>query len=194
MNQNKINLIALILPAMMFLSSCATEVIGPSKYETDIEKSSAGDVEYAGFQNTFKFKATLMNEATQNIYNDKLFEIYKWDEQKRIEELKKLQSNNGKMTTVFISFFTPQRMDDNLANSKSIWKIYLQTSAGRFEGKAIRSKTSPTELYVLFPYHNRWATGYEVEFPVAITQIQSSEVTLTVTGPMGSKDVKIPAK
>lgn len=194
MKITNLNIILTAIASTLFFTACVTDTPLDTKYGQNIEKWSAGDVEYVGFHNTFKFKATLMNETAQNIFNEKRFEIYKWDESTRQDELKKLQVNNAKSTIVFMSFFTPLRIDDNLASSKSIWKIYLQTPMGRFEGKPSRSKTSATELYVLFPYHNRWATGYEVEFPVSIQQVQSSESTYTVTGPMGSKEIKFPAR
>ncbi len=186
--------IKLSLAALFLLCNCTTEVLPPTKYEKAIEDNSRGDIEYSGFHNNFKFKATLMNETVQNAYNDKRFEVYKWDEVTRQEEIKKLQEHNAKTTSVFMSFFTPVRNDDNLASSKSIWKIYLQTPNGRYEGKAIKSKMSPTELYVLYPYHNRWSTGYEVTFPVPLTDVQQNESTYTVTGPMGTKEVKFPAQ
>ncbi|MBY0315971.1 MAG: hypothetical protein K2Q26_10650 [Bdellovibrionales bacterium] len=189
----KINKI--LLAVLTFtLFRCTTEIVPPSKYEKEIESWSQGEIEYSGFNNNFKFKATIMNESVQNAYNDRRFEIYKWDETTRQEELRKLQENNSKATTVFMSFFTPLRSDDNLSNAKSIWKIYLATPNGRYEGKTMRSKMSPTELYVLFPYHNRWATAYEVTFPVSLQEAQTHEATFIVTGPMGTKEVKFPPR
>jgi hypothetical protein len=177
-------------------TGCATtdSVNVNDSYLQAIDAYSDGDVQYYGAYANFKYRATIENSAIQQTTVDKKAEIYMWDAVKKQQELTLMQSDNNSKTKVFLSFFTPNRMDDNLATKKSVWAVYLETSQGRYEGAVIKNRISPTELSVLYPYHNRFATAYEVTFPVGVASIENEETTMTITGPLGTKKVKFPAK
>lgn len=182
--------------ALLFLNACASTDAVPvnDEYIKAIDAYSDGDVQYLGAYNNFKYRATIINSAIQQTLIEKKGEVYLWDAPKKQVELAKMQNDNGAQTTVFLSFFTPNRLDDNLSTKKSIWYVYLETSKGRYEGKITKDRTSLTELNVLFPYHNRFSTAYQVRFPVPVSQIEGEQNTLTITGPLGVKSVKFPAR
>lgn len=159
-----------------------------------IEAYSDGDVEYEGAYNNFKYRATIQNESIQEAVIDKKASVYQWDGVKRQTELAKLQQDNATKTKVFLSFFTPTRQDDNLSTNKSIWAVYLTTSQGRYEGTVMKVRDNRTEVYSIYPYHQRYSSAYEVIFTVPLAQTQNEETTMTITGPLGNKTVKFPAK
>lgn len=176
------------------LASCATPTTKVDQYVLTIDQYSSGDVEYEGAYNNFRYRATIMNTVIQQAYIDKKTEIYQWDPEKRQVMLQKMQTLNPTQTAIFMSFFTPIRQDDNLSTPKSIWSVYLQTSQGRYEGKAIKNRDNRTELYLMYPYHQRYSSGYDITFNVPLSQVENEETTLIVAGPLGTKSIKFPAK
>jgi hypothetical protein len=179
----------------LFLSACVTETPAtPDDYVKVMDAHSAGDVEYVGAYNHFKFRATLMNSTIQNAILDRKAAFYLWDDLKKQQELALIQADNGTTTKVFLSFFTPDRRDDNLSSPKTIWALYLETPQGRYSGTAKRVRTSGTELMTLYPYHNRFTTPYMLEFPVALSATEGQTIKLTITGPLGTKTVEFNGK
>lgn len=175
--------------------SCATETPAtPDDYIKVIESYSAGDVEYVGAYNHFNFRSTLMNTIIQNAIIDRKAALYLWDDIKKQQELGSMQADNASMTKVFMSFYTPDRRNDNLSTPKTIWALYLETPNGRYTGTAKRVRTNPTELMTLYPSHNRFTTAYSVEFPVALASVEGQKLKLTITGPLGTRSVEFVPK
>ncbi len=175
--------------------SCATETPAtPDDYIKVIESHSAGDVEYVGAYNHFNFRSTLMNTIIQNAVIDRKAALYLWDDIKKQQELGSMQADNASMTKVFMSFYTPDRRNDNLSTPKTIWALYLETPNGRYTGTAKRVRTNPTELMTLYPNHNRFTTAYSVEFPVALASVEGQKLKLTITGPLGTRSVEFVPK
>lgn len=184
-----------LLPFLLLLGACATETPAtPDDYIKVIDSYSAGDVEYVGAYNNFDFRATLMNNTIQNAIIDRKAALYMWDDIKKQQELSTMQADNGTTTKVFMSFYTPDRRNDNLSTPKTIWALYLETPQGRYTGAAKRVRTSPTELMTIYPNHNRFTTAYMLEFPVALASTEGQTLKLTITGPLGNKSVDFSAK
>lgn len=154
-----------------------------------IESHSAGDSDYSGFYNTFEYKATILNSIVREALVSRQAEYYKWDEPKTATELEKARQELTSETEVFLSFFTPERKNDNLADTKSIWRVLLDVGGHRYVGKVKRLRLLLAELQALYPYHTRWNTPYLVSFPVPATAVENQEMTLTVTGPLGARTV-----
>lgn len=181
--------------SLFLVTACATETPStPDDYINVIDAYSAGEVEYVGAYNHFNYRAVLMNSIIQNAVIDRKAALYLWDDIKKQQELATMQADNGSKTKVFLSFYTPQRKDDNLATSKTIWALYLETPQGRYTGTAQRIRTSPTELMTLYPQHNRFTTPYVVEFPVPLASVQGQPLKMTITGPLGTKSVQFAAE
>ena len=163
----------------------------PVAYEQKVEMYSAGEAEYAGFYNTFSYKATLLNNDVRTASLDRQASYYQWDADKISLERAKMQQELASYTAVFISFYTPERINDNLSDEKSIWKVYLDVGGRRYQGEVKRQRTLLAELQALYPYHTRWNTPYQIQFSVPTNAVETQTSVVTVTGPLGTKTVSI---
>jgi hypothetical protein len=199
-------LAALVLSAALTACSSAEEkpegIIQPADgvapnfsvaYEKRIEQYSAGDTEYAGLYNNFEYKATLYNSFIRDQLLDRQAGFYQWDAAKKTAERDKAISKSATETQVFLSFFTPDHKNDNLADSKTIWNLYLEVGGQRYSGKVTRSKQLLAEIQSLFPYANRWGTAYYVTFPVATNVVETQISKMTITGPLGTRAIEFAA-
>lgn len=169
--------------------AAGTAVDVTKEHEKKIEAYSAGDTEYSGFYNNFEYKGTLLNTPIREALMSKRAAYYQWDEAKLASEKAKDQQELASTTEVFVSFFTPDRANDNLTDKKSIWKIYLDVGGRRYEGKPIRIRGNLAELQSLYPYHTRWNTPYTFQFQVPTTAVETQSSSLTITGPLGTRSV-----
>lgn len=173
--------------------SPVTSAESDNGYGRQIEKYSDGEAEYAGFYNNFEYKATILNSMVRSAMLGKQSNYYQWDREKLTNEREKSDKDMSQETTIFLSFFTPDRKNDNLTDQKTIWRVYLESGGRRYSGKAKKVRSLLAELQVLYPYHTRWNTPYLVTFPVPTNAIETQASTLTVTGPLGTRTVKFPS-
>ena len=189
------------LAAALALTACASREPRPDdastagdakekSYQALVETYSAGDREYNGFYNQFDFRATLQNSAVQAAMLAKQAEYYQWDAAKKETERAKAEADMSRETVVFCSFFTPDRRNDNLADSKSIWRVYLDVDGRRYVAKIKKSRKLIAELQALFPYHTRWTTPYVFTFPVPASAVERAKSKLTITGPLAARSVE----
>lgn len=182
----------LVITTLLFLVGCTTHPHqeGRERYHQKIEAHSAGDKQFAGLYHNFEFRSTRLNREITETIHQRLQQFYDWDEQESQQKLdESLKAMNSK-TKFWLSFFTPDGKNDNLANKVSIWKIYLKAGGQRYEGRAIKANKNYDEAKALFPYHSRWATAYYLEFPVAANEIEGQPVKLIITGPLGRRQAQ----
>lgn len=182
------------LLSLLLLVSCSTypHSQGREEYVKKIDQLSAGDKQFAGLYHNFEFRATLLTRDITRAIHDRLKLYYAWSDQDSSQKLTKKMAQLNSKTKLWLSFFTPERKNDNLANKVSIWKIYLVAGSQRYEGKATKANKNFSEATALFHYHNRWATPYYVEFPVPTDDIQGLPTRLIITGPLGRREVSFP--
>lgn len=161
----------------------------PSNHQEVIESGSAGNLDYAGLYNTFDFRATLLNSRVREALIQRQGESYQWDSSKLATERERSTQEASAETVIFLSFFTPERRNDNLADTKSIWRALLDVGGRRYEAKVKKDRRLVVELQSLFPYHTRWNSPYILTFPVSTMAIESQVVQLTITGPLGTQTV-----
>ena len=180
---------------IFFLGACTTYVHdeGRQQYINTIEKFSAGDKQFSGLYHNFEFRATILNHEITKTIHERMAQIYAWSEEESAEKLNEKMSKLENNTLLWLSFFTPERKNDNLATKKSIWKIYLLAGSQRYEGRAQKANLNLSEATELYPYHTRWATPYYIEFPVPSREIENQPLTLIITGPLGRREVTFPA-
>lgn len=157
-----------------------------------IENFSAGDAEYDGLYNQFTYRASLVNSPVREASLLREAEYFKWDANHLADAKARAMEKMSTSTEVFMSFYTPDRHNDNLTDSKSIWRIYLDVDGKRYEGSAKKAKKAFAELAALFPYHTRWNTPYIIEFPVPTSAADSSSAKFIVTGPLGAQEIAFP--
>lgn len=162
-------------------------------YEADIDKFSDGQAAYSGFYNAFEYRATLLNVPVRQALLRRQSRQYQWDREKYLSEKDRLDKESAAQTSVFLSFYTPDRENDNLGGAKAIWRVYLDVGGQRYEGKAKKWKALLVEIQTLYPYHTRWNSAYMVTFPIATSAVETQASTITITGPLGTKTVRFAA-
>ncbi len=179
------------LPLLLALS-CTTHPHseGREAYFSKIEQHSAGDKQFAGLYHNFEFRATILTHEISKSIHDRLDKFYEWDQFEEQEKLNERMQELSDKTKMWLSFFTPERKNDNLANKISIWKIYLEANGQRYEGRPYKANMNLDEAKALFPYHSRWATAYYVDFPIPTAEIENSSPKLIITGPLGRREVQ----
>lgn len=181
----------IFLISILFLSACANQpvshdgvtTLSESEYE-DIYNTKTNNIEtYSGLTNALTFSSTEIDTEMINATLARSARVYEWNATKFAEESARAKANTGNKSEFFVSFYTPERNNNDLSSSHSIWKIYLDVNNQRYEGKATRLKGSLVDIQSMYPSHNRFSTAYMIEFPVAVANIEKVTKTLTITGP-----------
>ncbi len=141
---------------------------------------------YDGFMNRLDVSATLQNSKVTSALIDESARVYQWSEEQYAKEKARKFEENGKATEMFLSFFVPERKEDDLNKGTTKWKLFLDVNGKRYEGKAAKIKTQFSELMVLYPHHTRWGTPYKLTFDVPVAEVENHASKLTITGPPGS--------
>lgn len=190
----------LLVPGLYLTVACATTYHNPnlklmdeSDYHSTLESYTQTKQVYDGFYATMEFSAILMNTAGSRARVDQYARIYQWDDSKYADEKAKTENSLARQTEIFLSFYVPDRKNDDLAKTKTLWKIFLDANGRRYEGKVEKIKTALAEVTALYPAYNRWCTPYKVTFNIPTSQIESGPTKLTLTGPVGSANVEFPA-
>lgn len=186
-----------LLGFFLFLSACASYEVTPSgntlrttgSYMDVIEKYTDKTRRYSGFYNTMDMEATVINSSVAEAQLGQSSMLYQWDDKKFAEEKAKYEARLNKETEIFLSFFTPEKKNDDLFKENTIWKIFLDVDGKRFEGKAKKIKLQLAEIEGLYPYHNRFYTPYSVTFPIPMKSIEGKALKMTITGAVGSGEL-----
>ncbi len=185
----------LVFTALLFLSACATthetlpsgrKLHSYGEYNEVVQKYTDHDRKYSGLYNTMDVQGTLLTREVLEAQNEQTLRFYQWTEERLNEEIKKSQERLMKQTEVFLSFYTPERKDDNLNKPDTRWQIFLDVDGKRYDGKATKIKQLVSEIQSFYPYYNRLATPYLVTFPVPMNSLDGKKVKVTVSGPIDS--------
>lgn len=191
-------LILILASALLSLSGCITSLpaasgvpeISNSEYENLVEKKSKKVEIYDGLYNKLSITATSLDSEMSQGNLAYRARLNQWQEPKFREEKSLLITNHASTTEFFVSFYTPERKHADLSRTKNLWKILLDVDGKRYEGKAVKIRLLLSEVQALYPRHNRWSTPYLVTFPVPTTLVENKPFVLTVTGALGSVQVK----
>lgn len=182
-----------VLSAFLF-TACASYEVTPTghtmKTTTDymgvITKHSDSVRRYSGFYNILDMEATIITSEVAQAQLEQSSMLYQWEESRFNEEKAKFETRLNKESEIFLSFYTPERKNDDLFKKNTIWKIFLDVDGKRFEGRATKLKLQLVEIEGLYPYHNRFYTPYSIIFPVPMRTIEGKPMKLTVTGAVGA--------
>lgn len=183
-----------LLSLFLVLSACASHQTAPAgtaspgslDYLDVVEKHSDKVRRYSGFYNTLDIEATALNSLMAQAQLTRQAELMQWDEKRAGEEKIKFENRLNKEAEFFLSFFTPERKNDDLFKPDSMWKIFLDVEGRRYEGKVTKIKAQLVEIQALYPYHNRFYTPYTLTFPVPMRSIENKPLKVTITGAVGS--------
>ena len=175
---------------LIFTLSCAH---GQRNSISAVDRYTAGDEIYEGLENSFSFKATLINQSVQEELLQKQADHYDWSSLTLQAERQKIEDDGLQSTEVFLSFYTPRPKDASLTDKNSIWRVYLSVGSNTYDAEIVRDRRKLTEIRSLFPYHSHWAYAYRLRFPIPISHVELGPSRLTITGPVGKKSVDFPA-
>ncbi len=192
-----------LLMLQFLLNACSTAQTEPipdwsseeeqRAFLATIDQYSDGEKSYNGPYNQFEFRSTLLNTTIRKAQLSRQARYYRWEEPRLASEVDKSLQEANVETSVFVSFFTPFKKNDNLPDGNSIWRVFIEAGGKRYDGKVKRDKRLFAELETLFPYHERWGSAYLMKFPVSTSLLESTDATMTITGPLGAKTVKFHA-
>lgn len=174
------------------LNGCATreggnaglELMSETEFQNTVEKFTRRSQQYQGLYNTVDIHATLRNSSVIRAQLEQNARLYQWDRAKFQLESNKAGEKAKNETEVFLSFYTPDRKNDDLQKSSTQWRTYLEVDGRRWEGKVTKVKTTEVEIQGMYPYYTRLATPYSVTFPVPIATVEGKEAKVTLTGPV----------
>lgn len=190
-----------LLGLVFFVVGCETTHNNPNV--TLMSRSQTEDAVYAfttnkkiydGFMNRLDVSGTLQNSKVVAALTDERARIYQWTEEQYQKEKALGEEGLAKKTEVFLSFFVPERKEDDLHKPGTKWKLFLDVNGKRYEGKSSKVKTLFSELMVLYPHHTRFGSPYLVEFPVSVREIEAFPSRMIITGPPGSTTLEFPAR
>ena len=144
---------------------------------------------YDGLYQKMEFDATLLNSKVARLQVDESARIYQWSEDQYKNKKSETETNLSKQTDVFLGFFVPERKQDDLQKSSTLWKIFLDVNGKRYEAKVTKIKTIHADVVSLYPHQSRFYTPYKLTFAVPATQVDNAASKLTLTGPVGSTSV-----
>lgn len=170
-------------------SSTGLDLMSENQYKKVLSDRTRHAQQYAGLHNVMDVTATILNPGVIRAQIEQSARLSQWDAARFQQELNKADDDLRRQTKLFLSFYTPERKNDDLHKKSTTWRIYLQGENQRWEGTATKMKESLAEIQGLYPYHNRFATAYMVSFPVAATEIDGRSFTVKITGPVGSTDL-----
>ena len=187
--------------AFLGLAACASQEVTPTgltlmsdgAYQDVVAEYTNSVEKYDGLYNTISMRGTILNSKVAHAQLDQNARHYMWDQTKYNEERAKTDESLKKEIQLHLSFFTPDRKQDDLHKSKTLWKIFLDCEGRRYEGKAVKVKLLPIEVMALYPYHNTFTTPYTITFAVPAALVENKPTKLTVTGPVGSASLSFPA-
>ncbi len=156
------------------------------EYTEILQKNSDKLRTYSGFYNILDVEAVVINSLVAQAYLEHNARLYQWTDARYSEEKTKLEQRLSRQSEFFMSFFTPERKNDDLYKPDTMWRIFLDVDGRRFEGKATRVKLPLAEIQAAYPFHNRFATPYLITFQVPMLSIEKKEMKLTLTGAVGS--------
>jgi hypothetical protein len=186
----------LVFTISLLLSACSSaqkgsgeKRISDSEYKSVTEAYTQNKKKYDGFYNRFDASIIFLNTKVQEAVLRRRADYLQWDQNEYLKEREKSFQENSSSTRFFLSFFTPDREQNNLhVPAKSIWKLYLEVDGRRLEGKVRKLTTSPADLQNTFPFFGRFHTPYEVVFEIPTSVAERNPVRLTLTSSQGSAE------
>ncbi|MFK8138078.1 MAG: hypothetical protein AB8E15_06950 [Bdellovibrionales bacterium] len=173
-----------------FLLSCSSQIkashlIPDRNYIQMVKKYSVKDELYSGFTNVFYYNATLKTEDVQRAQINYNSRAYQWEESEKRKALRELAESVSNYTEVFVSFYTPDVRNNDLNESGSIWRIFLEVGGKKYLGGVTKISLPPARLRPLYPEHTAWGVPYLVKFPISALDIRDLETKITFTGNLG---------
>lgn len=190
----------LTFPFILGLFACATTTPTPSglilmperEYHNVVESFTGRSQKYAGLYNTMDVTATLVNSKVALAQIDQKARLLQWDSTQYSKALEKQKNELAEQTIIYMSFYTPDKKNDDLQKPTTQWRMYLEAEGRRWEPRVVRIRQPIAEIQGLYSYHTRFSTAYQLTFPIAATTIDQTRSRFIVTGPLGISTIEYP--
>ncbi len=119
-----------------------------------------------GLSTRLYLSATYKTMDFRAAYVERYSAAYEVDEEARLKLLKKEEADAAMFDDFFVVAYTPRKEWNDLDKKDSMWRLFLQDSAGRRIEPASISKVSRVAPLVkeFFPHLDEWSIAYEVRF------------------------------
>lgn len=158
-----------------------------ASYESVVKTFTERQEFYNGFANVFQAQATMLNSQVIQAQLDKKNKAFAWDSTRFNEEKRKADESLRSETVYFLSFFSPEKKINDLDRATSLWKVYLEVNGRKYEAKVVKYLGSVEELSLYFPYHNKFAMAYKLQFPISSYEVEKQVSKVILTGPIGAE-------
>lgn len=192
-----------LIAVLLMISGCAHKpVMGPNtvepmnalEYSALIRRHTSRTDQYSGFYQTFQADMTILTTEVMSASLRQKGNFMQWDmKQYQTEREKSLQEANA-YSKFFMRFYTPDRDYDDLHKGKTIWKVFLEYSGTRFEGKVAKMQEKAVEVATLFPNMDRFSTAYMITFNVPMTTVEQGDCKVILTSSLGQAEFSFAAK
>ena len=194
----------LLLSNSLVTSSCAHQSVAPSNngiealseedYTTLINNNTPRANQYNGLYQTFQADVTILSSEVQSAQLKQRAVYMQWDIKQLQSEREKMLQENSAYAKFFMRFYTPVRDYDDLHKGKTIWKVYLEVSGQRLEGKVKKMTDKYVEIKTLYPHFDHFATPYEITFNLPMATLESKPCKVTLTSSLGTAEFAFPVK
>lgn len=155
-------------------------------FEEQLDLHTVHDQQYSGLINTVDIYITFLGPKMSESILEKNAIVFQWDAEKFSTEKSILEKEMQKETQFFVSFYTPEKKQDDLLKSKTLWKLFMDVDGKRYEGKVSKVRLLTSEIQGTYPHHTRFASPYTLSFPIAANTLRDKKVKLTLTGTVGT--------
>lgn len=168
------------------------EPMEPGAYAKLMRANTLRTDQYSGFYQTFQADVTIMTTEVQNAVLRQQGNFLQWDQRQYQQAREKAVQEANAYAKFFLRFYAPNRDYDDLAKGKTIWKVFLDYSGNRFEGKVTKRMEKLIELQTLFPNMDGFSTAYDVTFNVPMTTLEQGTLKVVLTSGLGQAEFTFP--
>lgn len=172
----------------------SVSALSRSAYAELVKKNTRRTDQYSGLYQTFQADVTILTSEvqTEGLKQKALF--LQWAPAQYQREREKLTQEGTAYAKFFMRFYSPERDYDDLHKANSIWKVYLEFSGNRFEGKVQRLSDKLIELQTVYPHLDRFSTAYEITFNIPMSTVESGNAKVVLTSSLGNAEFVFPAR
>ncbi|MGB9735134.1 MAG: hypothetical protein ACP5JP_02210 [bacterium] len=125
-----------------------------------------------------------INEEVRKAYTDEYARLYLLSPQEKENMLAEQQEQEQRWEAFYLIVYTAPNLDTSLADTDSIWKLYLKTDDHLEPPASINEITMQRELIKgFFPWISSWDRVYLVRFKKQ--PVNNNTITFIVTGILG---------
>lgn len=171
---------------IFLLVSCQS--VQKGNYARLIDSASQATKKYSGFHQAFEATVTPLNREVQMAVLEKRAEVLRWTPAQLESALREANEKRLTHSYFFLRFFTPDPDYNDLNKPDSIWKVYLILGGQQYEAQIKKDFSKLVELKSIYPYFDRFSTGYDLEFPVGQAALADNEYQIIVTSSLGKAE------